>query len=99
MSENLKAHLVVTYLCNLMKLSGHVPAQFTKGLTFPIEKEHSFNRTHKVEDFRGITITPLVSKILEKRLLETFGKYFESSVNQFGSLHYHCTLSHINSTA
>ena len=78
------AHLIVTYLCNLMILSGHVPAQFTKGLTFPIEKEHSFNRTPKVEDFRGITISPLLSKILEKYLLETFGKYFESSVNQFG---------------
>ena len=89
MAENLlhchpSALVVVTYLCNLMILSGHVPSQFTKGLTFPIEKEHSFNRTPKVEEFRGITISPLLSKILEKCLLETFGKYFESSVNQFG---------------
>ena len=90
MAENLlhchpSAHLVVTYYsCNLMILSGHVPSQFTKGLTFPIEKEHSFNRTPKVEEFRGITISPLLSKILEKCSLETFGKYFESSVNQFG---------------
>ena len=43
MAENLlhchpSSLLVVTYLCNLMILSGHVPSQFTKGLTFPIEK-------------------------------------------------------------
>ena len=57
------AHLIITYLCNLMLLSGHVPSQFGSGLTFPIPKIKFGNKTVSVEDFRGITVSPLLSKI------------------------------------
>ena len=77
-------HLIITYLCNLMLMSGHVPSQFTLGLTFPIEKVTVYNRASNVDDYRGITISPLLSKILEKCVLDKFGEYFKSSVNQFG---------------
>jgi len=77
-------HLIVTYLLNLMLMAGHIPTQFTVGLTFPIEKSTIYSRMPNVDDFRGITISPLLSKILEKCVLDKFGKYFESSINQFG---------------
>jgi len=43
-----------------------------------------YNRASSVDDYRGITISPLLSKILEKCVLDKFGEYFKSSVNQFG---------------
>jgi hypothetical protein len=77
-------HLVITYLCNLMLMSGHVPAQFSVGVTFPIEKSKFGIGSFAVDDFRGITISPLISKILEKSILENFKNYLVSSDNQFG---------------
>ena len=65
---------------NFMLKAGHIPTQFTVGLTFPIEKSTIYSRMPNVDDFRGITISPLLSKILEKCVLDKFGKYFESSL-------------------
>ena len=67
-----------------MLFVGHVPAQFQIGLTFPIEKGNTGRNSVSVEDFRGITISPLISKILEKLLLSNFSEHFVSSDNQFG---------------
>ena len=78
------AIVLLTYLCNLILLSGHIPSQFMIGITFPIEKGCSTNRALSLDDYRGITISPLVSKIFEKCVLASFDKYFLSSDNQFG---------------
>ena len=86
------AHLLITYLCNLMLLSGYVPSQFGLGLLTPIPKGSVGQRSLSLDDFRGITVSPLVSKILEKCILENFSKYFFSSDNQFGfKKHVGCT--------
>ena len=37
-----------------------------------------------MEDFRGISVSPVISKILEKAILENFSSYLWSSDNQFG---------------
>ena len=78
------SHVLITYICNLMLLSGHVPAQFGLGVTFPIPKGKLGTKTLTFEDFRGITVSPLISKLLEKCILENFESYFNSSENQFG---------------
>ena len=65
-------------------MSGYVPPQFGLGVTFPIEKGSPGNRNLNVDDYRGITISHLISKILEKCVLENFGKYFLTSDSQFG---------------
>ena len=39
------AHLLITFLCNLILVSGHVPPQFMVGLTFPVEKGRLGNKT------------------------------------------------------
>ena len=36
------------------------------------------------DDFRGITVSPVISEILEKGILERFGYYMRSSDSQFG---------------
>ena len=36
------------------------------------------------DDFRDITVSPVISKILEKCILANFGNYFWSADNQFG---------------
>ena len=77
-------HLLITILCNLILMSGHVPSQFAVGLTFPLEKGNLGNKQATFDDYRGITISPIISKILEKCILERFEKYFISSDNQFG---------------
>jgi hypothetical protein len=46
------------------------------GITYPIEKGSSAIKTLSVDDFRGITISPLISKIFEKCILANFEKIF-----------------------
>ena len=77
-------HVYITYLCNLMLLTGYVPSQFGIGLTFPIPKGKLGQKICSVEDFRGISVSPVISKILEKAILENFSSYLWSSDNQFG---------------
>ena len=72
------------YLCNLILLTGHVPAEFGLGVIHPILKCKSGNKTVGYDDFRGITISPVISKVLEKCILDSFGHYFWSFDNQFG---------------
>ena len=77
-------HVYITYLCNLILLSGHVPTEFGVGVTFPIPRGNIGKKIVSVEDFRGITVSPIVSKILEKCNLSNFQIYLKSSDNQFG---------------
>ena len=39
-------HVYITYLCNLMLLSGHVPSEFGIGVIFPIQKSNSGGTGH-----------------------------------------------------
>ena len=67
-----------------MLLAGHVPPQYGIGVTFPIPKSSFNSKSATFDDFRGITVSPIISKILEKCILENFEKYFKSSDKQFG---------------
>ena len=42
------------------------------------------NRALAVDDFRGISISPVVSKVFEHAVLNRFAHYFVTSDNQFG---------------
>ena len=57
---------------------------FGEGLTYPIPKGHITGKRIETKDFRGITISPLISKLFEKFLLTEFNRYFYSADNQFG---------------
>jgi len=50
----------------------------------PIPKENVCNRALTVDDFRGISISPVISKLFEHAIFDRFGQYFLTSDNQFG---------------
>jgi len=43
-----------------------------------------YNKSVTVDDFRGISISPVVSKVFEHCILERYEKFFTTSDNQFG---------------
>ena len=61
-----------------------VPSDFGKGITIPIPKGDSLSGAQKIENFRGITLSPVVSKVFEHCLLTLLHKYLYTSDNQFG---------------
>ena len=63
---------------------GYVPNQFGKGILIPIQKDTSIKGVQKVDNFRGITLSPIISKVFEHCILFSFGKYLKSNDRQFG---------------
>ena len=62
----------------------HVPREFGKGITIPIPKNDSTHGAHAIDSFRGITLSPVLSKVFEHCILLLYSKYFTTSCNQFG---------------
>ena len=54
--------------------------------TVPLLKTGSsaYSKSVTVNDFRGISISPVISKILEQCILDRYSNLFTSSDNQFG---------------
>jgi Reverse transcriptase (RNA-dependent DNA polymerase) len=77
-------HTILSKLFRLMILTATVPDEFGIGLTIPLPKGDINSKSVTVEDYRGITISPVVSKIFEHCLLKKFGSYLRSSDHQFG---------------
>ena len=73
-------------LFNLIIKTGYVPNSFGCSYTVPLPKSNyaSFSKSLTVDDFRGISISPVVSKIFEKCIFDRYQKFFETSDNQFG---------------
>lgn len=71
-------------LFNMMLEYGHVPVSFTNGIIVPIPKDENNKNKYPVDNFRGITLSPVLSKIFEHCLLNTFGDYLLTCDNQFG---------------
>jgi endonuclease/exonuclease/phosphatase family metal-dependent hydrolase len=71
-------------LFNLIIRTGHVPVQFGLSYTVPLIKVNGCTKNLSVDDFRGISISPVISKIFEHCILRRFSNYFVSSDNQFG---------------
>ena len=73
----------LTSLFNSMLSHGFVPYQFRFGTITPIIKDRNGNASD-VNNYRGITISPLISKIFERVLKGIFSKFLSSSPYQFG---------------
>ena len=65
----------ITKLFNLMLLHNYVPNDFGCGIIIPIPKDKENRRQDKLEDYRGIKISPVLSKLFEQCLLH-FLKYY-----------------------
>ena len=76
--------LALTKLFNLMLQLEFVPSSFGYGIIIPIPKKTDINCCLKVEDYRAITVSPVVSKVFEMCLLDDMKLFFESNERQFG---------------
>ena len=70
-------------LFNSMLTHGYVPNQFRLGTITPIIKDKNGNHGD-VNNYRGITISPTISKIFERGLKMLFSDLLSSSPYQFG---------------
>jgi hypothetical protein len=61
-----------------------VPVQFDLSYTVPSMTVNGCTKNLSVDDFRGISISPVNSQIFEHCILRRFSNYFVSSDNQFG---------------
>jgi hypothetical protein len=75
---------ILTKLFNLFILYGHIPASFGCSYTVPIPKCDGHGRSLSVDDFRGISISPIISKLFEMAILDRFSTYLITSDHQFG---------------
>jgi len=72
-------------LFNLIMGCGHVPSAFGRSYTVPIPKlSDCRTKSMSVDDFRGIAISPVISKVFEHCILDRFKLFFTTVDNQFG---------------
>ena len=68
-----------------MFIFGCLPSAFDRSYTVPLPKGgHAIGKSLTVEDLRGISISPVLSKICEHCLLDLYAPFFTTSDNQFG---------------
>jgi hypothetical protein len=74
----------ITMLFNLIIAFKYVPKAFGHGIIIPIPKGDRSRNQDKIENYRGITVSCILSKIFESCLLHFMKKYFVTSDRQFG---------------
>ena len=78
-----------SFLTELLKLfqsmlkHSFVPSQFTRGTIVPVVKDNQGNRGD-LANYRGITISPIISKIFEHALKHVFRDFLTTCPWQFG---------------
>jgi len=70
-------------LFKLIILHGHVPTSFGIGVTIPLVKDKTGN-FNDVNNYRGITLSPVISKLFEIVLLEICDDVLHTDSLQFG---------------
>jgi len=93
--------VLLAKLFALIALSRCVPAGFKRSYIVPIPKiNDSRSKALSCEDFRGIAISPILSKVFENCLLTQLQAFVDSSDNQLGfkkgigCTHAHCPYCH-----
>ena len=71
------------HLFNMMLRHGSVPSQFRRGFMIPIIKDQSGNHSDS-DNYRGITISPVVSKLFEHVLKNVFFETLSTNEHQYG---------------
>ena len=76
---------ILAKLFNLIIQSSCVLTDLGKSYTVPILKaSNGYGKSLTVEDFRGVSISPVISKVLEHCILDRYEFLFETCDNQFG---------------
>jgi len=78
--------VVLVKLLQLMMICGYVPDGFRYSYIVPLPNETKkyFSKSLLCDNFRGIAISPILSKVFEYCLLDRFKDYVVSADNQFG---------------
>jgi hypothetical protein len=76
--------LILTKLFNLFVSNVHIADCFGTSYTVPIPKCDGRTRALSTDDFRGISISPVVSKLFEMAVLNRYSYYLTTSDCQFG---------------
>ena len=75
---------VLAKLFNYFIRQGYVPDQFGESYTVPLRKVNNTAKHVTVDDFRGISISSVLSKVFEHCVISRYGKFLETNDNQFG---------------
>ena len=75
---------ILVKLFNAMMWAGTVPLSFGCSYTVPLIKLDVHARNLTTSDFRGISISSVISKIFEHCILQRYKRYLGTSDNQFG---------------
>ena len=77
---------ILLKLFNIMMDYGCVPDEFGLTYTIPLLKSSysTQNKALSFDDFRGISISQVISKVFERCILNRYEKYFFTSDNQYG---------------
>jgi len=78
---SLVMHLQVLF--KLILLHGYVPTSFGIGVTIPLLKDKTGN-VNDVDNYRGITLSPVISKLFEMVLLAISDDALKTDSLQFG---------------
>jgi len=73
----------LTVLFNIILTYGVVPDSFGKGVVIPLIKNIEGDKTRS-DNYRGITLSPVISKLFESVFMVLFGKQLCSDKLQFG---------------
>jgi hypothetical protein len=75
---------ILVKLFNLMILSHYVPNAFGVGLCIPLLKSGNCKNQSSLDAYRGITVSPVLSKIFEIGVGSKLDRYLNTSDLQFG---------------
>jgi hypothetical protein len=75
---------LLSTIFNMFIKHGFVPDDFGRSYTVPLPKGNSVNKAMSVDDFRGISISPVISKVFERCILKRYSGFLETSDSQFG---------------
>jgi len=77
--------VILAKLFELMILCSYIPEGFRFSYIVPLPKTKDYlSKSNTCEDFRGIAISPILSKVFEHCLLNKFRDFLSTSNNQFG---------------
>ena len=71
-------------LFNFIILHGYVPDSWGQSYTVPLLKEKNSYKSLKSDDFRGISISCVISKVFEHCVLDRFSSFLITRDSQFG---------------
>ena len=75
---------LLSKIFNLLLKYGFVPDDFGRSYTVPLPKCNTVSKVMSVDDYRGISISPVMSKIFENCIINRYGDFLLTSDCQFG---------------